>query len=89
MFVECQLRRDLQAICSPVADSCCTADCQTVSADVKKSCGYPEECEEMSFCDGRNSTCPKPPPKADNTLCRSGTRVCIMNSQSSAFFYLL
>uniref|UniRef100_UPI00358EC166 disintegrin and metalloproteinase domain-containing protein 10-like isoform X2 n=1 Tax=Myxine glutinosa TaxID=7769 RepID=UPI00358EC166 len=63
------------AICSPSQGLCCTPEC--VFAPAEEQCHRESECSESSYCSGDTTSCPKPNPKSDMTLCKSGTQVCI------------
>lgn len=66
--------RKPRAICSPSQGPCCTDTCNFESKE--KLCKLESDCTELSFCDGRQASCPEPVHKRNKTECNNGTQVC-------------
>ena len=75
---ECQLRKDVEAICSPAVHECCTPECQILPAEEQSICGGREECMKLTYCDGKSFLCPEILPMPNDTLCSAGTKVQVV-----------
>lgn len=66
--------RKPRAICSPSQGPCCTNKCDYESKE--KLCKLESDCTELSYCDGKQASCPNPVHKRNKTECNNGTQVC-------------
>ena len=66
------------AVCSPLASSCCTQQCQVASSGV--ICMSGSDCMQSALCDGVSSTCPYPTFASESTLCNNRTNTCLAGS---------
>ncbi|XP_050035329.1 disintegrin and metalloproteinase domain-containing protein 10-like [Dermacentor andersoni] len=66
--------RKPRAICSPSQGPCCTNKCDFERKE--KLCKLESDCTELSYCDGKQASCPNPVHKRNKTECNNGTQVC-------------
>ncbi|XP_075740529.1 disintegrin and metalloproteinase domain-containing protein 10-like [Rhipicephalus microplus] len=63
------------AVCSPSQGPCCDNHCNLHTSITP--CHPATECRGKALCSGLNASCPVGKAKPNNTVCNSGTRVCI------------
>uniref|UniRef100_A0A8C3XS64 ADAM10 endopeptidase n=1 Tax=Chelydra serpentina TaxID=8475 RepID=A0A8C3XS64_CHESE len=71
--IRCRLKPGVQ--CSSSQGLCCSHEC--VYKLPGELCHEETECTFESTCSGRTAECAAPLPKANDTLCSRGTRICL------------